>query len=349
MGEQNPAYNEVYNQIDSPVDRAAFRFFFEATVREGVDTSPRYTWDQFSGGVAAFNQLPIELADGIVMAGNLVPNYTAELTKENNLRGMVPLLDALKGPFVQSLHEARQDSAVRVMGIHPSMATPFVIARSLVAAYEQSYGEDIRDSVYIVVGAYPTVMDYEVDIGRGEKLAVSPVDFGRFLGNLVLTAPKTANTETDEEAVQEWMNATRSAFKVHNREILSKPGNILIVHPAGRRGVHSKDAQPPFRHTEYLPDSNLSYITSVDVPNFVVGVDDNLLNSAQSPGSIVHLLGDPRPFRITKDEQVIDALERSALLASHGDTVYRLENRFDQAKRLGKKLIGITQQPNVES
>lgn len=345
-------FENTLAQIDSPVDQAAFRFFYEATVKEGVQTPPGYTWDQFHEGIAPCNNLPIELADSIVMDARdgqgLVPNYTPELAEKNGLDHSIPLTEALTGPFVRSVHRHRQESAVRIVGIHPSMATPFVIARSLIAAYQHEFGEDIRPSINIVVGAYPTVMEYELEVGGEQPLRVSPVMFGRFLGNLVLTAPKTASTETDEALVREWMNAARSNFKVKNREIMAEPGNIMIVHPAGRRGKRSVAKAPPYQHIEYRPDSSLSYITKVEAPTFIVGVDDNLLNDPVHPESNVHVFGDPSPQYLREDADVIQALEHSALLASHDEVHYQLESRAERIMRLGMQAVGMRPE-SVES
>lgn len=336
----NPSLNKVLDSIASPVDRASFKFFYDITQKEGLDTLPSYTWDQFEGGVAGFNGISLDFIDDLVVKPNLIPNYTPESTEAARLVDNEPMLDALGGPFIKSIHRHRQEGAVRVIGIHPSMATPFLMARSLISAYQHEYDEDIRNRIHIVVGAYPTVMSYEIDLGDGEKIEISPVDIGRSLGNLVLTAPKTANTETDHEEVTEWMSATRANFKIVNREILSEPGNILIVHPAGRRGVRSKSTRPPFVHTEHMPDSNLGYITSIPVPTYAVGVDDNLLNNASSPRSVVNMQGDHRPYFPTTDKEVIEVLRRSAELASHGDTKYKLEGKIEQLKRLGRRAVG---------
>lgn len=328
-------YEQVLSGIESPVDKAAFSFFYEATVKEGLDIMPGYTWDQFSEGVAPFNGVPVELLDDEIRKTNLVPNYDQASTEEQGLADVVPpLLTALDGPFIRALRREREKRAVRILAIHPSMATPYVIARAISASHASEYdGEDIRSSIYSVVGAYPTVMKYSLRRKDGTAAIVSPVDFGRSLGNILLTAPKTANTSTSDRAVLEWMREKRAAFKVRNREVLATAGAVEIVHPAGRRGRRSTATVPPFHHVEYLPDGNLGYITEIDVPTFIIGVADNLLNNPKNPGSIVRVVGDPEPWYLKTKDDVHEALRHSAKLSSHGRESYNVEGVVDQEMR----------------
>lgn len=331
-------------KIESPVDKAAFTYFYNKTAKEGLVVHPHYTFDQFVDGIAPGYDIPVAFADKFVTDAGLIPNYTAELTEKNGLIRTVPMLDALKGPFVQSVQRQRERGAVRIMAIHPSLATPYIIARSLGAAFEDEYGEDIRSKLFIVVGAYPAVMKYNFKDRDGNYKEASPVDFGRTIGNLVLTAPRTANTETkdEEKVIEEWMRARRATFKIRNREILSKPGNILIVLPAGRR-VHRDSAEgkqrPPYEHNEYRPTGNLGYITELPVPTFVVGVDDSLLNNPAHPESIVNLMGDPRPWFPAKNKHVYDLQKRSAVMSSTEINRYKLEYPMGKLWRVGSETV----------
>ncbi|MDQ3064700.1 MAG: hypothetical protein M3Q36_00305, partial [bacterium] len=222
MSEAAPQYSNELNleleKIQSPVERAAFEFFYNASAKEDFDMPPAYTWDKFDRGIAAFNGLPISYVD--MVAGKFIPNYTEESCQENGLENVVPMLDALKGPFVQSVHKARQKGSVRIIANHPTIATPYLVARSLAEAYMEAYAEDIRPFIYVVEGAYPTVLKYRLREDDGSVMEISPVDLGMSLANLLLTAPRTENTKSDDTAVKEWMRASRANFRVSNHEIL---------------------------------------------------------------------------------------------------------------------------------
>ena len=343
-------YQEEVAKIHSPIERAAFDFFYSATKKEGLGVLPNYSWNQFNNGIAPFNGMPIDLVDDFIDTTGLIPNYNRKITDANNLGNITPMLDALRGPFIQAMHRSRQSSAVRVIGIHPSLASPLLFARSIAAAYEAELKIDIRPSLYIVYGAYPLTMQYSFQSEKTEKTeSASPVDLGRSLGNLVLTASKTANTSTDDGNVQAWLDATRATFKLRNREILSVPGNILIVHPSGRRGIHSTAKIPPYHHREFLPDGSLRYITDVDVPTFIIGIDDQILTDPLHPSSVVNIIGHPRSRRLHSEASVTNALRLSAFLSSSETDIYQVEGRADRAIRLGKQAIKRTSHtPNVE-
>lgn len=338
LSPENEVLEVELAKINSPSERAAFLYFYDQTQKEGLQVLPQYTFDQFAGGLAPVYDVGVDSIRDFVQRTDIIPNYSRQIANNHGLTDTVPLTEALQGPFNKMLEHKRAQSAVRVMAIHPSLATPYVIAAAINEAHIAETGEDIREFIHIVVGAYPAVMKYSMRLKDNSEIKVSPVEIGRMLGNLVLTAPKTANTETEEVAVQAWMNATRATFKLRNQEILNQPGNILIVHPSGRRGQRTK--WPPFRHKEYRPDSSLGYITDIPVPTFIVGVDDNLLNDPAQPNSIVSIVGNPFPRILTKDKHVIDALKHSAELSSVGKNKYILEGRVDHAMRLGKKAIG---------
>lgn len=344
-----PLYDSEVAKTHNPIERAAFDFFYRATKKEGLDVLPNYSWDQFHEGIAPFNDMPISFVDDFVLDTGLIPNYNRETTDENHLSA-TPMLDALRGPFIQAMHRSRQTSAVRVMGIHPSLASPLLFARSITAAYQAEFSEDIRPNIYVVYGAYPLTMQYRFNIPKtGKEVLASPIDIGRSMANLVLTAPKTASTDTNDGDVQAWLDATRATFKLRNREILSKPGNILIAHPSGRRGLRSAAKVPPYHHREYLPDGSLRYITDVGVPTFIVGIDDQILTDPSHPSSIVNIVGHPYPRHLTSDKAVTRALRLSATLASSEKDIYVVEGKADRAIRLGYQLVTrSSHSPSVE-
>jgi hypothetical protein len=350
----NQKYQQELAKITDPIEREAFGFFYPITKKEGINALPNYSWDQFDDGISPFNGLPIEYIDKFVESTNLVPNFTKASTDRNKLIGVVPVSDALKGEFTESLHSSLQESSVRVIGIHPSLASPYIIARSIAAAWEDAYKEDIRPNMYVVTGAYPLTMKYSMRdpmSESGKPVDISPVFIGRSLANLVLTAPNTVNTETDNRDVQTWIKAKRHVFKLNNLEILSKPGNILIVHPSGRRGQRSEAKNPPYIHKEFMPEGRSSYITKVNVPTYVIGISDNLLTVPSHPESVVYINGDPNPRMIKTKADLIEALKRSAELSSTDTDRYHLENRTERTMRIGMKtvtLYGEGRRPNVE-
>jgi hypothetical protein len=335
--ETNPRHHAAFlieqDRISSAAERSAFAFFYGLTQKEGIDAQPAYTWDQFDNGIAPFNGVPIELFDDTIEQMGIIPNYSAKTVSQMD-EYVTPMTEALMGPFIRSLHAARVTTGARVIGNHPSLPSPLLLARAIAAAYQATYNEDIRSDLYSVFGAYPTVMNYS--LGSGESaIKLSPVDIGRTLCNVVLTAPRTDSTKTDDPAANDWMNKTRAQFKICNRDI-STPGKIALVHPSGRRAYRRSDGVV----VEYLPDGGLEYITDVVVPTFCVGIDDALLINPQSAFSTVSLLGDPRPRRLTKDKQVRAAMAHCAVLATSADTDYRLETLRDQAMRTGRRILG---------
>ena len=316
----------------SASEEAAFRFFYNQTVKEGMPVQPEYAWTQFDNGVAHFNHQPTDEFDKI--ASLLVPNYTIESSEEHDVYPFVPIEQSLTEGFIRNLDRARQEKSTRVIGIHPTLASPLVYARAIGLGYEKYLDTDIRENVYITYGAYPTTMKYDY----GEDYIISPTDLGRTVGNVLLTAPKSDNTKTEDEMVQEWITATRSTFKLRNHDILSEPGNIVIVIPSGRRGVKSSAKVFPLVHKEFLADGSIDYITDYDNDTFVMGVGDSLLVDANNPSSLVHVAADHIPFNIKSRKDLRDALVRSAMLASTRRDVYAVEGSNDQRMRQGKKI-----------
>jgi len=140
--------------------------------------------------------------------------------------------------------------------------------------------------------------------------------------------------------VLEWITATRSTFKLRNHDILSEPGNIMIVIPSGRRGVRSTAKVLPLVHREFLADGSTDYITDYDNDTFVMGVGDSLLVEADNPASLVHVAADHIPYAIRSRKDLRDALVKSAILASTRSDVYSVEGSNDQRIRQGKKIAG---------
>jgi hypothetical protein len=174
----------------------------------------------------------------------------------------------------------------------------------------------------------------------GENPPISPTTLGRTIGNVLLTAPKSDNTKTEDEMVQEWITATRSTFKMRNHDILTDPGNIVIVIPSGRRGVRSTSKVLPLAHKEFLADGSIDYITHYDNDTFVMGVGDSLLINPDNPSSLVHIAADSTPFKIKTSKDLRDALVSSASLASTRSERYSVEGTNDQRIRQGKKIAG---------
>lgn len=303
-------------------EQAAFRFFFGATKKEGLDVKPHYSWDQFEDGIAPFNGLPVDMIDQFVEDTEIIPNYNRTTSEKAGLVGRVPMLEALEGDFIKNLHRERQTSAVRAIGIHPSLASPLLFARSIAAAYETEFGVDLRPNLYVVYGAYPLTMQYEFKSpSEGKTTAASPVDIGRSLANLAITSPATANAQTHDSGAKRWMKRTRQTFKQQNEQILSEPGNVLIIHPSGRRG----QLVEPGLQQEFLPGGRVEYITEVDAPTFVLGVDDRLLVDAHNPASIVNLTADPEPRHLKRRADLVDAMLHSAAISSTPEMRYFIE------------------------
>ncbi len=318
----------------TPSDEAAFKFFYEQTAKEGIAVQPEFAWAQFHGGIAPFNYQSLELVDAL--AGGLIPNYTKQSLEENNAYPAVPVLDSLSEGFINNLNKARGNMAIRVVGIHPTLASPLLYARAIGAGFDKYLDIDIREQLHITYGAYPTTMRYDF----GHNITASPTDIGRTLGNIMLTAPRTDNTITKDELVNSWMTKTRQEFRLNNHNVLQKAGNILIVIPSGRRGVHSKATRPPYLHKEFLPDGKIDYITDYDNPTFVMGVDDKLLVDQDRPGSIVNIAAATSPYRIKSFKQLRDALVHSANLVNTQDTQYSVEGITDHHIRTGKDKAG---------
>jgi hypothetical protein len=318
----------------SPSEKAAFNFFYSQTAKEGLPITPEFAWAQFHDGIAPFNEKTLDEFNKI--AALLVPNYSTETSAVNNIYPFTPLDQSISEGFIRNLETARVEKSARVIGIHPTLASPLVYARAIGMGYERYLGTDIRPNIYITYGAYPTTMKYDY----GEKFRISPIELGRTLGNVILTAPKSDNTLTEDEMVIEWMTATRSTFKMRNHDALTEPGNIVIVIPSGRRGESSKAKINPKYHKEFLPDGSITYITDYDNDTFVMGVGDTLLVDKDDPTSLVHVGADSMPFQITSRKSLRDALVRSAMLASTRVDFYAVEGSNDQRIRLGLKAAG---------
>jgi hypothetical protein len=318
----------------SPSEKAAFNFFYSQTAKEGLPITPEFAWAQFQDGVAPFNGKTLEEFNET--ATLLVPNYNAESSAINNVYPFTPINQSISEGFIRNLERARVEKSARVIGIHPTLASPLVYARAIGMGYERYLDTDIRPKIYITYGAYPTTMRYDY----GDKFRISPIELGRTLGNVILTAPKSDNTLTDNEMVDEWMTATRATFKMRNHDVLTEPGNIVIVIPSGRRGERSKAKINPKYHKEFLPDGSIRYITDYDNDTFVMGVGDTLLVNKDNPTSLVHVGADSMPFQITSRKSLRDALVRSAMLASTRLDIYAVEGSNDQRIRLGLKAAG---------
>ncbi len=60
LGEARSPLDAELANIDSPVDRAAFEYFYNMSDKEGPMVAPNYVWDQFHEGVAEFSGMPWE-------------------------------------------------------------------------------------------------------------------------------------------------------------------------------------------------------------------------------------------------------------------------------------------------
>lgn len=328
----DPEKLKIYQSIPDN-DKAAWNYFTISN-RESVNTKPAYTWDEFVEGYAGHMHGLIPILDSVVGGdGNnkpLIRNYREPLMEGELV--VDPMLGSLEAIWPK-IEKQLESSNVALLCNHPTLATPYLVARALIDAA----GEEIASRIHIILGPYPTVMEFELG-----GMAIKPVLLGRALSNLILTGPDTDSVRSkgNEELVA-WLKIQRRHFWNNLNSLLSEDNeqnSILIICPAGRRMSGSR---------EYRVDGTYDYLTGHNkngarrLAVLPVGVFDRLLTSQTDPSSYVRIKPDDSLWFPQDDRNALFLHERSCHYATSPLGYVEMETREEQlARLLRQKVIG---------
>lgn len=331
---------ESYPDSASQQDIAAFEYLYkQSTAKERVGVVPEFTFDQFTNGVATHipGMIPIVDAVGSVESppdsGNLfIPNFknsfTVETTRGNEFK-LPSMLSAFDDVF-ETLEEERKKSLIVMLAPHPSMATPYLIARALI----EKYGANFAPKINIVIGPRPASFSYQIS-----DMTVSPVGLGRALSTLHLTGPNTESTRNAPPEVQEWIKERARTFKDNISDIAepaSDGDNDIIIWCASGRTAE----KTPVGTTKEFRSDNLEFLASLGhVGILPIGVYDNLLGDNSTPGSPVYMRPDTIVWRSNNVRNIQHLHNRSVLLSESPFGALAMESISEHLRRLTKKKV----------
>ena len=330
----DPRELAVYQSVPEHDRQAWLTFVRSAHMREAIGIAPVYTFDQFEEGVATHVEGFISGLDQLVMRGiggtALIPNYIEGVKVKSGAHELVvpPVLDAFKSSE-SLLRQNLKNGPVCIVAPHPSLATPYVISRSIVA----TMGEEFASRIHIVIGPRPTVMQFELfDPTQNKIVEISPVQIGRTLGNVALTGPDTDSARKNEE-LEAWLKKLRRNFLSHLAIIMEpqQENNVVIYCPAGRIAEDG---------TEFRVDGSLDYLTSFSHASvWPVGVHDTLLQSAETPQSNIYIHPDHVMWWPKKDDEANYLHMRATELARSPFGGLAFESIHQQKMRLMRQRV----------
>lgn len=253
---------------------------------------PEWTWHRFDRGIAPYGSYHSDDTaqnydlDKVDFYGKLlIPNY------EKRTDGITAVLDATK-PLAEDMAEVLERGSLLVVSNHPTIVTPMLTARSVVEALRKGI-PDIQERLYITYGVLPTVFEYNF----GELGTVSPVGMATAVGNTALTAAVSdSNIQPTLKKAQEPL---RNWYKGNVADLLSHPGNIVVVVPNGQRDVRFSSFNPKARKIHH-PEGDLEVFEQPGAHMVNIAVFDHLLEDPNKIGSPVQMYPDTRIRRVTK-------------------------------------------------
>lgn len=325
----NPIEMEVFNTV-SEADQQAWLYFLRSSYKkEQVGIIPTSTFNQFNDGIASFLPGNIPFVDKVIEKGingqPLISNFSDIYSIPEHNHDIEPVkgaFDHLKERLLSELGKG----PVALLVPHPSLATPYAVARSIL----HTLGEDFGNRLYIVIGPRPTVISYEFyDSSRKERISIPPVLLGRALANLLLTGPDTDSVRNNPE-LQDWLKSRRRQFWENYEKILepkdNNENNMVIFCPAGRVAEDGK---------EYRVDGSFDYITKYPQLSVLpVGVYDRLLLDSENPSSPVFINPDKSFWHPINDNQANEAHERATMLGRSPFGGLDFESFLNQSMRL---------------
>lgn len=302
-------------------------YFHKQTIERDPSAVTVNHLDHFENGIAPYESGQQPMFD--TFANVLAPNFNSDVVLENGI--IVPAIKSSRNrAFCEQFHEQRDKRPIVVIVPHPSIASPFVVARALnlPVNHEESFDEEIAAKFFSIVGPRPMTYDYSTPLGN-----VSPYSLGTMLNNLLLTGTNTGSIDDAPDEVADWLKEQGTIMKANLDELMEPKekgnNNALIVCPSGKIGQPS-----PKKVKEFLPRSYRFAASLADRAVFwPIGVFDRVLVDPKNPSSLVYFNPDgiahPANFN---DEDDIYTLHLKALeLASSGIGSIKMQTRFDAA------------------
>lgn len=318
-------------------DQQAWLYFVRASHnRESIGIKPVYTFDQFDNGIASHTEGFVPLLDDFVEKGlgetALIHNFSSEYPIDTP--DQTHILEPVLGAFDGSKRLVERERAKGPLGLivpHSSLATPYVVTRSLL----HTLGPELAKKVYIVVGPRPLVMDFEFFNKKTQKIQViSPVGLGRILGNLMMTGPDTDSVRGNE-ILSVWLKDQRRDFWANMDRIMEPQpngdNNIVVFCPAGRVAEDNK---------EFRVDGSFEYL--IKYPNLrvlPVGAFDRLLKNPDRPDSGVFINPDKSVWNPTDEKHANYLHKRAVQLGRSPYGGQRFETQFAHNTRLTRQKI----------
>lgn len=333
----------VFDTVPEHDQQAWLHFLHDSHKKESIGIGPEYTFNQFDNGVAPHTAGLIGFVDQIAEEGfderPLVPNYREAIEIEQNDRSSIsiePLLTAFGGTK-DAFEKARKKGPIAIELPHSSLASPFAMVRSLL----ETHGQEIADKIYIVIGPRPAVIKFETYSKKDKEVkSISPVDFGRALGNVLLTGPNTDSTRLDNPELVKWLRGLRRTFYERYQEIIEPKAdgdnNIVVFCSAGRVA----EELPTGRLQEFRTDGSFKYLMNKQLQIWPVGVYDRLLRSPEHPESIVYVNPDKSIWPAPRNENEAQWYhERSVFLSNCPVGGIDMESVASQGLRMAKQKI----------
>lgn len=325
----DPRELAVYETVPEHDRQAWLTFVRSAHMREAIGIAPVYTFDQFEEGVAPHVEGFIEGLDDMVRTGiggvALIPNYHNSITIAKGAHELTlqPVLEAFKGSETL-LRTNLRHGPVCIVAPHPSLATPYVVSRSLI----ETMGQEFAHRIYIVIGPRPTVMQFELYDPRQKRIVeISPMQIGRTLGNVALTGPDT-DSARNNVSLEAWLKILRRNFLRQLDSIMepTEENNVIIYCPAGRIAEHG---------TEFRVDGSFDYLLKYPQASvWPVGVYDTLLQSAHTPQSTIYINPDNTMWWPKNEDEANYLHMRATELSCSPFGGLQFETQYEQKVRL---------------
>lgn len=278
------------------------------------------TWNHFERGLHVYlGSGALTLAQFDELAAGIVTNYnTAEGVNGKEYRSVLGSAEGLR----DSILEVLARSSLLVFLPHTSLGSTLPVQRALI----EELGHDFRHNMYEIQGPFPQVFN----IGS----TVSPFALSAALGSILRTVgvtpsnqiPDEEYTDQEKRKLIDWQKARRAEFKSMVNHVLSVPGNVVFVHPSGRRAALIDGDS---KYLDYRPSDKLSYATR-EIAILPVGVVDTL----PSIGPVYIKYGSIIRGNFNK-RQLLGVWRTSCNLSESPDgVVVTPEGRFAQTRRL---------------
>lgn len=278
---------------DNAVPEADRHMFAYYNLQAPEGSVPEWTWDDFDRGIIPANRYANEAADDDrydldrldQLAGMLIPNYL------QRAEGLPPVMDSAKF-LAEEMAEKLKHGSILLVANHPTIVTPIILGRAAIEALKPGI-PDIQKRIYVALGVKPTVFKYDF----GEFGTVSPVGMVSAVGNVAITAAVSdSNTQPELKKPQERF---RNLFKGNMADVLSRPGNVVVVILNGQTDVPYTKFDANARKI-HLPEGGLELFDQPNVWMVNASVYDTLLEGDDIT-SPVQMYFHPRIRPISQD------------------------------------------------